>query len=187
MLLLPLRSLAALSRKPLYEADSKLLITKDNSAKLTGFDNQIGEIDVLTQNSDPLATEAEILRSTPILQKAIDELQLKDEEGELLDPKIISENLQVKPIIGTDILQITYKDLEPELVAEVVNKIIDIYIANDIATNRTAAVAARKFIAEQLPKVEATVRKAEADLRSFKEENKLASLARRISKNIGNN
>jgi capsular exopolysaccharide synthesis family protein len=53
---------------------------------------------------------------------------------------------------------------------------MEVYIENDILSNRAKATAARVFIDKQLPNVEATVRQADAALRKFKEENGVVAL-----------
>lgn len=176
--------LSALARKPAYEAQARILIKSDQSSQLTGLNKEMGEIQVLTNQSDPIATEAEIMTSRPIIEKAIKQLDLTNDEGELLKYQEVVGGLTVKPITGTDLIEITYQASEPELAASVVNKVIELYKEDDILSNRAAAVSAREFISEQLPKIEATVAKAEADLRQFKNENKVTNLSEETNQNI---
>ncbi len=171
-----LAALVGSVQKPVYEAEGKLLFKQDRSSSLTGFQNNIGEIVRIGEKANPLSTEAEIIRSLPIVQKTVEALDLRDEKGKSMDPKIISAGLKVKPVTETDILQISYKDNDPEIAAAIVNKIMEVYIENDILSNRAKATAARVFIDKQLPNVEATVRQADAALRKFKEENGVVAL-----------
>jgi capsular exopolysaccharide synthesis family protein len=168
--------LVAISRKPTYETEAELLIKPDKSAQLTGLANEIGEIEVLTQRSDPIATEAQIIRSRPIIEKAIAQLELKNDEGELFPFQSIASSLTVKAIEGTDVIKVSYKNSEPEMAAAVVNKIIELYIQKNTLSNRAEAASARKFIAKELPKIETEVAKAELDLRHFKNKNQIANL-----------
>jgi len=171
-----LAALVASVQKPVYEAEGKLLFKQDRSSSLTGFQNNIGEIVRIGEKANPLSTEAEIIRSLPIVQKTVEALDLRDEKGKSMDPKIISAGLKVKPVTETDILQISYKANDPKIAAAIVNKIMEVYIENDILSNRAKATAARVFIDKQLPNVEATVRQADAALRKFKEENGVVAL-----------
>lgn len=166
------------TRKPTYSAQAKLLLKKKNttSGLITGAAQNIGELEALNFLNSPLDTEAEVVRSLPLLEKTITALNLKDDEGEPLKPEDLLKNLTVKGIKGTDILEISSESKDPEEAAKIVNKLTDIYLQNHILTNRAEAVAARKFITEQLPKSEATVRQAEAALRSFKENNNVVVL-----------
>ncbi|MBD1805105.1 polysaccharide biosynthesis tyrosine autokinase [Microcoleus sp. FACHB-SPT15] len=173
-----LATLAAFLQKPIYEAEGKLLFKPDRSSSLTGLKNDIGELASIGDKSNPLSTEAEIIQSLPILENTINALALRDEEGKPLEPKSImrTKRLKVNPVTGTDVLQLTYKDTDPKVAAAAVNKIMELYIENDINTNREKAATARKFINNQLPRVEETVTKADAELRKFKEKNRVVVL-----------
>jgi capsular exopolysaccharide synthesis family protein len=176
--------LAALLKQPTYEAEAQLLIGTDKSSKLIGLEDERGEIEILGKDSNPVATEAEIIQSRPIIEKVIKQLNLKNDKGKFLEYQEIASNLDVKPIVGTDVLQVFYQDSDPELAALIINKVIKIYEEEDSLNNRAAAVSARQFIKAQLPKVELTVAKAEADLRRFKTKNKIANLSQEATNNI---
>lgn len=195
---------AAISRRPIYKAEGQVLIQSDRSARLAGLNNeyQLGNIELLTDKSDPLSTEAEILSSRPIAEKTIAQLQLKYQEGKLasvlkffglgekkqqdnlISSEVFLNNLSVKPNKGTDLLQVSYKDKDPEVAAAVVNKTIELYKENDTLSHRAEAAAAREFIAKQLPQVEANASQAERELRLFKNKNQLADLSRETSNTI---
>ena len=180
-LVLVLAALAGSLQKPVYEAEGKLLFKSDHSSDLTGLKNNIGEVVRLGEKSDPLSTEAQILGSLPIAQETVKVLGLKDKKGQPLDPKILAKGLKVKTVSGTDILAITYQDGDPNVAAAVVNKAMEVYIQNNILSNRAKANAARLFISKELPSVEANVRQADAALRKFKEKNKVVSLEQEAS------
>lgn len=170
-LIVGLTVIAVCLQKPNYEAEGKLLIKKtDQTSAITGLGAGIGELEGLNLQSNPVNTEIEVVRSIPLLQKTIAALKLKDEKTgiEPLKPNILQEQLKLKNIGGTDVLQISYKSNNAQEAAAVVNKLMNLYIENNIYTNRVTATAAGDFIAKQLPEIEATVRQAEADLRQFK-------------------
>ncbi|AFY77928.1 capsular exopolysaccharide biosynthesis protein [Pleurocapsa sp. PCC 7327] len=163
--------------KPSYQAEGKLLFKEDRSTMLMGLGNEIGQLKPLVSTQNPLNTQIEILTSTPLLQKTIDALNLKDEEGKPLKPKDFKKKLEVKIIGGTDVLKVVYTSSDPKLAAAVVNQLIQFYREIDILNKRDEAQAARKSIANQLPKAEAALRQAEIALRQFKLQNKIVDLA----------
>ncbi|MGQ4646890.1 polysaccharide biosynthesis tyrosine autokinase [Lyngbya aestuarii] len=180
-----LSAFAVSRQEAAYMAEGKLLFKEDSTSALAGLKNEIGDLKGLSSKSNPLSTEAEIIRSRPIAEKTVEALGLTNEEGEPLNPKKISADLEVKTVTDTDVMQISYEADDPATAASVVNKIMEVYIQNDIQTNRAKAVAAREFIAEQLPKVEANVSQAEEGLRRFKEQNKVIALDQEANASVG--
>lgn len=163
--------------KPVYEAEGKLLVKKINqTSAVTGLGAEIGELNRVDQQSNPLKTEIEVIRSLPLLQRTIDALNLRDQEGIPLEPETLVKKLKLKNIAVTDVVQLSYKSTDPQEAAAVVNKLMNLYIENNVFTNRAAAVAAAEFITKQLPETNATVHQAELALRQFKEQNQVVAL-----------
>ncbi|QLE45997.1 polysaccharide biosynthesis tyrosine autokinase (plasmid) [Nostoc sp. C052] len=170
-------TLIAIRQKPIYQAEGKLLFRKtDRVSLLTIPSAQAGELSGVTQLSSPLDTEAEIIRSNPIVKKTITSLSLTDKKGTPLGINEFLIKLKVKSIRGTDILAISYSSSDPEEAASVVNSVMKYYLANNISVNQSQARLAKKFLSNQLPEVDARVVKAEEALRQFKEENKIIAL-----------
>lgn len=176
-----LAALFATTREPIYQASGKVLVKLDRTPSLAGLDipgsTSIGKPNAVGLQSDPIATEVETILSLPIAEPTITGLKLGDDEGKPLNPKVFLESLAVKPIPGTDMIQIGYADNDPELAAAVINKVIEVYRSNNVANKQAETTAAREFIAKQLPVTEATVRQIEAALRQFKEQNQVTVLS----------
>jgi capsular exopolysaccharide synthesis family protein len=172
-----LTALSLLFQKPVYVAEGMLLFKKTSTtSSITGLGTEVGQLDTLQELNSPVNTEAEIIRSVPITQKTIARVDLKDKRGAPLKLKQFLKHLSVSNIKGTDVLQVSYKDTDPQKAAAVVNTLMGVYLENNLLANRVETTAAGQFIASQLPKTEATVRQAEMDLRRFKEENKVVAL-----------
>lgn len=172
-----LATLYTLLQKPFYEAEGKLLIKQaDSSSSVTESGEEIGDLEALSNRGNPLDTEAEIIRSVPVVQSTIDSLSLKDKQGDPLEPKAFLKKLEVDEIGGTDILRVAYTSTIPQEAAAVVNQLTNLYLENNVLLNQDEAVKSREFIIRQLPKTEAAVHQAELALRQFKEENNVVSL-----------
>ncbi|MBD2339196.1 polysaccharide biosynthesis tyrosine autokinase [Calothrix sp. FACHB-156] len=174
-------------QKPAYEAEGKLMFQRSNTiSTMTGVAPELGKLEAVTQDdkTNPLNTEAEIIRSIPLVQKTIIELDLKNELGLPLKPREFLKNLTVKDIKGADVIQISYRDRDPKIAAEVVNTVMQAYLDYNVSSRRKEAAAARKFITMQLPTAESIVSNAEAELARFKEKNKVVSLQEEASKSI---
>ncbi|QSJ15835.1 polysaccharide biosynthesis tyrosine autokinase [Nostoc sp. UHCC 0702] len=175
-LVVTLASLFAFSLKPSYKADGSLLIKTNRTSSLTGLGQAIGQIEALTTTNNPLETQAKIVASVPVIQETIRTLDLKDDQGQFMRLQDFLEKLKIENAKGTEVLQISYTDQDPDLAAKVVNQLMEVYIKNNIEANRAEAVSARKFILKELPASELSVRAAESTLRKFKEENRIIAL-----------
>jgi len=171
-----LASLFAFSSKPSYKAEGSLLIRTNRTSSVTDLGEAIGRLESLTTTNNPLETQAKIVTSVPVIEETIRTLNLKDSKGEPLKIQNLLQKLKIQNAKGTEILQISYTDKDPDLAAQVVEQLMKVYIRNNIEANRAEAVSARKFILEEIPSNEAAVREAESTLRKFKEQNKIIAL-----------
>jgi polysaccharide biosynthesis transport protein len=169
---------AASQQKELYEASAKILLRVDSTAALTsGVTQDLSGLKSLKQTSDPLATQAEVIFSLPILEDTIKVLDLKDEEGKPVTPPDLAKDLTVAPLSDTvDVIGINYKSGQPELSAAVVNQIMRSYIEADLNNNRLEVTAARKFLEEELPKAKEEADRLSQTLQQFDEENGIIAL-----------
>ncbi|MBD2353382.1 polysaccharide biosynthesis tyrosine autokinase [Tolypothrix sp. FACHB-123] len=172
-----LTALATFIQKPVYESQAKLLFNKQSGASsLTGLSSQVGELSGLTNLSNPVDTEAEVIRSNPIIQRTINSLNLKDKSGKPLKIEQFLKLLKLKTIRGTDVMQLSYRSTNPQEAATVINSLMGYYLESNVRTNRSEARAAREFLSKQLPEIEKRVLKAEIALRRFKEQNRVVAL-----------
>jgi polysaccharide biosynthesis transport protein len=170
-------ALVTFQQKPIYETEGKLLFNKSNKVSaLTGLNPTIGELSGVTNLSNPLETESEIIRSYPLLEKTIIKLNLKDKQGKPIKVDSFRTSLKVKGVKGTDILSLSYRSTNPQEAANIVNSLMADYLETSRNNSTAETRAAREFLSKQLPEVEAKVAKAEADVRRFKDENNIVSL-----------
>ncbi|MBD2664818.1 hypothetical protein B6N60_04090 [Richelia sinica FACHB-800] len=170
-------ALITFKQSPVYEAEAKLRFSKQSSAsELTGISESVGELSGITSLSNPIDTEAEVIRSYPIIQKAINELNLQGDDNQPLSVDDLLKSLKLKTIRGTDVMQLSYRSTNPQEAAATVNTIIKYYLESNITTNRSEIRSAREFLTKQLPEVEKKVLKAEMALRLFKEQNRVVAL-----------
>ncbi len=168
--------------KPSYEAAGKLLFKSPTFSAIGSSvlpNAQEGTVDLksLVASQNPISTQMEVISSSPILQKAIDKLQLKDITGKALEVEVLEKSLKLQIVGGADVLRITYKSGKPEEAAAIVNAIVDVYLENDILLNRGEARSLRESIAKQIPANQAAVKGAEEALKLFKQKNNIVNLA----------
>lgn len=157
-----------------YESSGKILLERKKSTSSL-VDTEIGELTAIAGN-DPIATEVEIMRSVPIVQKVVDMLDLRDEEGVPLKPEnLVKKRLGIEKVRGTDLLKVSFTSSDSQESANFVNHLMTIYLQNGIIADRQKALEAGTFVSEQLPKTAIAVRQAEAALRRFQEVNKVSN------------
>ena len=117
-----------------------------------------------------------MIRSNPLIEETINQLQLEDKDGKPLEISVFLSNLKVTGVQGTDVMEISYKSGDREQVAAIVNYLMSSYLENNIQVNRADVTAAKEFLRKQLPQIEARVVRAEAALRRFKDANQVVSL-----------
>lgn len=167
---------AALASKDVYEAKSELLIKPEQTG--------IGEINKSKTESqktiidkDPIETEAGILGSRTIVEQVIKDLDLKADNGKPLTYKTASKALNVQPKVGTDLLEISYEDEDPDVAIAFVKRAVELYADGYATFNSEEELKNAEFIEQQLPKLEIAVEDAEANLRNFKNRNGISDLA----------
>jgi polysaccharide biosynthesis transport protein len=172
-----LTGVAFVRQTPIYEAQGKLRFKPaDATASLTGVGTERGALAPVVDGTNPMTTEMEVIRSVPIVQATIKALALKNDNGALLTHNQFLRRLTLVNLRGTDVLQVSYQHENRDLARKVVDSLMSIYLQHHLQDNRAEAVAARKFIEQQLPDAETNVKKAEVELRQFKETNQVAAL-----------
>ncbi|MBV6624847.1 MAG: polysaccharide biosynthesis tyrosine autokinase [Rivularia sp. (in: Bacteria)] len=177
-------TLYAMSLTPTYRAEGSLMIKSNRTSSLTGLSEDLGRLEALTQNNNPLDTQTRIVTSNPVIQETIKELNLRDDEGKLIPISSLVNGLNVEGIKGSDVLLISYSDPNPVKAAKIVNTVIENYIQQNVTANQKEAQTARAFLTQQLPNAESLVRKAEFELRRFKEKHQIIALQEEASASV---
>ncbi|MBE9098873.1 GumC family protein [Vacuolonema iberomarrocanum] len=176
--------LAATTEDSVYEAEGRVQFRNDRAPALTGLEDDLGQVEVLNFQAEPLETQSEIVRSRSIMETVITRLDLRTADGEPLSPSLLVNAVDVDPVPGTEILSISFASDDPEEAAAIVNEVIAAYQAQNIASNRQEAASALEFIGNQLPTTEDNLRRAEEELQAFKEENDVISLEDEASSSV---
>lgn len=177
-LLLALSVVKTVIETPIYQATGQLVLKKNATSSLTGVGSQLGQLES-SVSGRPLGTEVAVLRSLPLAERTLKALHLN------LQPLVFLNDLQVKNLDNTDILELGYTDTDPRKAAEIINTLMKVYIENDINANRAQTRSARDFIAQQLPIKKAALQVAEQKLQYFKQQNRVLDLKAEASSSVG--
>ena len=168
--------IAALTSEKVFEAEAQLQIKPDRSGDVIGIKGVEGEEKSRILDKDPLETEAKILQSRPIVEKLIKELELKNKKGKTLTYKSVANNLQVEPVLGTELLKVSYADPDPDVAVAFVDRAVKIYRDDYASFSRREVEKGQTFLETELPKAEDKVRMAEEELRQFKNRNRIPDI-----------
>ncbi len=164
-----------------YEAEAKLKFNKINTvSSLEEFSDELEVSSTIAEKSNSINTEAEVVQSDPIIQKTIDELNLKDDEG-ILTVRDFRERLNVTEISKTNLLKITYQDSNPQLATKIVNTLVNNYLKNNLATNKIEAEEVRKSLEKQIPDVREELIETEQAIADLKTNNQILSSQEEVS------
>ena len=165
------------SQKPTYKSSSTILIQTDVSSRLAGFDElSRTALQTLPGRNNPIDNQIELLRSRSIVETVISDLNLVDGEGKLIKPEDFLVRLDVKPIIRTDSISVTFVSQSPEESAAVVNKLVDVFARTNIFETKAQAQTALNFLEKQIPLTRARLSQAEENLKNFREDNNIVNI-----------
>ncbi len=172
---------------PVYQSKSQVQIKK--STKSSGLLEGLSKMDALSGGAEsplnnPMSTQVEVVRSLPIVQDTINSLQLRNRKNEPMTPQEFANNFKAANLKGTEILEISYQGPNRELNQQVVSRVVSLYMQRDVNTQRSETRAARSFVEQQLPEVEAKVRKAESNLRAFREKEGVVDLGAEATESV---
>ncbi|HEY0393301.1 MAG TPA: polysaccharide biosynthesis tyrosine autokinase [Candidatus Elarobacter sp.] len=115
-------------------------------------------------------TYAELISETPVVQRVIDNLNLKT------DVKTLQGAVRVKPVTNTNIiaLQVTWRD--PEMSAKIANEFATVFVARESELVAGGASGAIEFLNKQIPPAEKRLRAAEAAVTRFETSHNIADI-----------
>jgi polysaccharide biosynthesis transport protein len=179
-----LSGFAILKQKPKYEASGMILFKSDRISSLTKAGEKIGDLESLVREANPLTTQSVILKSKPLLKEAINTVGIVDKKGKPLEPELLE--LKVEPIVGTDVLKVSYTSEKPELSASLVNQVMQSYVQKNIQSNSSQVLAAAEFIKQQLELSQQELERTTEALRKFKNQNQIIELSEEATAAIKN-
>jgi polysaccharide biosynthesis transport protein len=191
---LSLTIIYVLVKKPVYRVSGQLRYEQaDQTSTLVGAESLTKQ---LTANSGwddaarTLATEIRTILSEPILTETLETVESRF-PADFADEKLksiedLKNNLTVKNIVDTNLIEVSYDGTNSEFALQLVNALMRVYLSKDLQTSRANSIAVRKFIISQLPEVRKNVYLKDMALRKFKERYGLTDLEVATKSNAGN-
>ena len=173
---------------PEYEATAAVKF--ERSTSLTGLFVEV----VSYSTADPLATQAIIVTSGPVMEKVAKDMGL-------IDPKTSSDQIRRSPelsgivvdlqdqveaelVARTNIINITATTSDAKMAQRLANTVATVYREQNIAEKNKRTKEARSFIEEQLKVMGAGLKDAEERLKAYKKEKRLVVLNQGVTSAI---
>lgn len=146
----------------LYETSARLML-EDKKASVSELGRDLTQINSSGVGRNPLADQAELLKSQTVLQQAIDKIkpQKGDSTEKELTPSDIKSKLKVVIVPATNILELRYQSPDPQQAAEVVNAVSEAMVEENIKNISSEATKVREFLSQKVPQARQRLQQAE--------------------------
>ena len=147
-----------------YKTSAKLIVG-EQEVSVSNLGQQLTEKATKTPGkiADPVATQAELVKSNKVLRRALKSFQqetgISDEN--LLPIRKLQENIDVEILPATNILKLVYHYPNPEVAAKLLNHVARSVVEENIETNRSQANALREFLEVKISQQQSKLQQAE--------------------------
>ena len=157
---------------PMYEATSKIVIAPGALQEIVPGAPRLQNLDLVTQ--------IEIIKTSPVLGKVIQQLGLSNaEEGTLAFKEAVDDlrdSLTIKFVGETLIATITATDPDPRLARDTANAVAQAYIDYDRTSRLQSGREAVAWLTEEIADISTKLKNAEKVLQDFKEREGIVTL-----------
>ncbi|MCP6757352.1 MAG: polysaccharide biosynthesis tyrosine autokinase [Fischerella sp. CENA71] len=162
----------------LYEISTRLILDQKR-VSVSELGRDLTQLSPSTPgNSNPLADQAELIKSQRVLQKALAKVAAESgfssPENQLTVGQL-SQNLKVKIVPATNILEVSYLNKDPTLATKVVNAISQAMVEDNTQVIRQEAANVRKFLEKKVPDARKRVEEAEQKENKYRQSSGIVS------------
>src|SRR6478672_169198 len=179
---------STLSKIPQYESKFQLLVEPVSAdKKITRLTQGADEKNLLQDSNLDYDTQIQVLRSPKLMAPIIEQINTK--YPDVTYDSLISENqLKIGRLGETKILEISYRDPNPQKVKSVLHEVARGYLRYSFEEQQINISQGIRFVEGQLPKLEQRVDKLQAQLQGFRQrynlldpQNQAQELSKRFS------
>ncbi|AUT03556.1 chain-length determining protein [Nostoc sp. CENA543] len=153
-------SVAYLAITPRFYATSAKMMVDAKGVSVSELGRDLTQPSVVGRSSNPLADQAELVKSQAVLDQAIKTLASKHPQIQLT-PTDISSALKVSILPATNILQLNYFHQDPQFAADVLNAVSQAMVEENIQAISSEATKVRKFLEKEVPVARNRLQQAE--------------------------
>ncbi|MCX5749154.1 MAG: polysaccharide biosynthesis tyrosine autokinase [Candidatus Saganbacteria bacterium] len=137
--------------KPVYQSSIKILVQK-TSPGLPGL-SDLADLGQLTGNSNfsnPMSTQIELMKMRPVVERVIQQLDIRDEDGSLISYESMLKRVTISNVKTTDIVRLDVRSNDPVEAMNIANSIGRVFMEHDEKTKKEMANEIRRFIETQV-------------------------------------
>lgn len=149
-----------LARRVIDTLDLEALLLEEANKKKANrpfYADLMEDLKAKMKSNDPKSSDIQLPNTTPPAELAF-----------LL-------NLDIKPVVSSQLVNIYFTDKDPKLAAAVVNSLTDSYIKMNLDSRIDAAADAKVFLSEQIALAKGKLEDSEKRLVSYERENKISN------------
>lgn len=153
----------------IYQTSTLVMVQTENSAE----DLFSEQLSFTARNDKLINTYSRIFRSRRILEKVIEEVGLRNEEGKLISPGSLRQNISIQSNSDSDLITIQVNYNDPELAQKTADSLIENMQSEIKSLNQTSLRSASEFIENQLEDTRGRLLELEDDLLAYRENNEI--------------
>lgn len=169
---------------PQYQSSARIML-EEGEETVSDLGRSLTDLDSPGAGADPLATQSELISSEQVLSRAIQKLEAVAPSVSL-DVEDLRDELRVRIVPATNILEIIFEHRDPEIAAAAVNAIVESTAEINGEEIREEASLVRNFLEDQLPEQEARVAQAETAESQFRQKYSIVSLEAQVDSLVEN-
>ena len=154
-----------LTQPKIYESSLLLLVSsKEQTPDVLSEDKYTSN-----EGSDPgdLQTEVEVLRTTPLVSRAVEVLHPRYPE---LDAASVAGSLQIQQVGKSGIISVAYRDSRPERLLQVLSQLGETYVDFSLTSRKSRVTSAIEFIERTLPETQQNLAAQSQQLEIFRKQ-----------------
>ncbi|MBI2841774.1 MAG: polysaccharide biosynthesis tyrosine autokinase [Armatimonadetes bacterium] len=182
LLVFALGLLHTLTRRPVYESTTKIVVVAGSSSPSNMGDEirLMDDLRALTR-SRSVDTQVEVISSPDVLNEAFKGLSPKLRSAGFRSTEMPGWAYRVAAKKDTDVIAITGRAYQPQAAAELANSIAGTYFDRDLSKNCQATNQVRKYVKEEMAAVERELVLANERLSQFKQKTGLIAPETQLS------
>jgi capsular exopolysaccharide synthesis family protein len=166
--------LSTVLQTPKYQSQTLILLENQKTQQSASVSPEQKSLVTGYYNLKDLSTEVLVLRSYPLIAKAVEQVQ--QEYGDLTLEDVMENLSIIQAAVNeapTDVLVVSYTDSNPERAKAVLDALGSTYVEYSLNRQRSQAANAINFINEQLPKAQAELDEVAKQIRNFRQTYKI--------------